>query len=577
MNYNLLKNNRQALSKICFANFIANIPRGIFNILLYFILAHLVLSIAQQTSSNFEILKQYAWWYAGTFLIYVFLMVWSQTKNYVKAYEIAGKLRLDLGEKLRKIPLSFFKQKKSNNVALKLLGSVQKAEMILSRILPEIAAAVIVPICLLLFLAFLNWQLAGVMLISVFCAGIFLQISKRVIMQMGKKHLSAINQASFEMLEYLRTIKLLKSYDLIGDKFESLKKAVTDLNKMTFKLELWAGVPMQIFLFLLDIGYLVTFLTAVYFYVADNLPIQNLVAFAVLGFYFYEPLKSIGTNLIEMHYALLSTKFIEDILKTPEVKHESTPLPKKNSFEFKNVHFGYANQEVLKGINCTIQEQSMTALVGSSGAGKSTLTNLIARFWDPSGGEIFLDGVSLRKIDAEKLLERISVVFQDVYLFNDTIANNIRIGKSNASDEEIQKAAKLACCEEFIHNLPERYETIISEGGGSLSGGQRQRLSIARAILKDAPIIILDEATASLDPENEAEIQKAIENLVRNKTVIVIAHRFRSIINSDQILVLDKGVITEKGTHQELIQTNGLYAKLWQEQQKARGWKFKNV
>ena len=577
MNYDLLKNNRQVLFKISLANFIANIPRGIFNILLYFIIVHLVLSIATHTPLSPEALKKYSWWYAGFFLVYIFLSLWSQTNNYVKAYEIAGTLRLQLSEKLRKIPLSFFKQKKSNNVALKLLGSVQKAEMIISRILPEIATAVVVPVILIIFLAFLNWKLACVMLIAVFIAGVFLQISKKIITKLGDKHLSSINKASFEMLEYLKTIKLLKSYNLIGNKFGALEKSISDLNKMTFKIELWAGIPMQIFLFLLDVGYLATFLLAVHFYLAGSLPIQNLVAFAVLGFYFYEPLKSVGTNLVEMRYALLSTKFIEDILKTPEVRHKKTPLPEKNHFEFKNVYFDYGNKKVLKGINCTIKEKSMTALVGSSGAGKSTMTNLIARFWDSSDGEILLDGINLKEIDSEKLLDRISVVFQDVYLFNDTIANNIRVGKKDTTFEEIQKAAKLARCDEFIKNLPDGYNTMISEGGGSLSGGQRQRLSIARAILKNAPIIMLDEATASLDPENEAEIQKAIENLVKDKTVIVIAHRFRSIINADQILVLDNGIITEKGTHQELSQSNGLYAKLWQEQQKARGWKFKET
>ena len=216
----------------------------------------------------------------------------------------------------------------------------------------------------------------------------------------------------------------------------------------------------------------------------------------------------------------------------------------------------------------------MTALVGMSGSGKTTMTSLIARFWDVQSGEIRIGGIPLKEIDPDKLLTRLSMVFQDVYLFNDTVANNIGVGKKEASMDEIKRAAKLASCDAFIEALPDGYDTLVSEGGNSLSGGEKQRISIARAILKDAPIVILDEATASLDPENEAEIQTAFENLVKEKTVIVIAHQFKSIEHADNILVLDKGTIAEQGTHRELIESNGLYSRLWKQQQKARGWKM---
>jgi ATP-binding cassette subfamily B protein len=219
----------------------------------------------------------------------------------------------------------------------------------------------------------------------------------------------------------------------------------------------------------------------------------------------------------------------------------------------------------------------LTALVGMSGSGKTTLTSLIARFWDVRLGTVRLGGVPVTELEPDKLLSQLSMVFQDVYLFNDTIANNIRVGKKNASMEELKRAAKLACCDRFIADLPDGYDTLVSEGGSSLSGGEKQRLSIARAILKDAPIVILDEATASLDPENEAEIQQAFENLVREKTIIVIAHQFKAIEHADQILVLDGGTIVERGTHDQLLESGGLYWRLWREQQRARGWKMKTV
>ena len=219
----------------------------------------------------------------------------------------------------------------------------------------------------------------------------------------------------------------------------------------------------------------------------------------------------------------------------------------------------------------------MTALVGLSGSGKTTMTNLIARFWDIQEGNIYIGDVPIKELNPDRLLSRIAMVFQDVYLFNDTIAGNIRIGNPDATDEEVCEAAKLACCSDFIESLPQGYDTPVSEAGGSLSGGERQRISIARAILKNAPIILLDEATASLDPENEADIQKAIENLVQDKTLIVIAHRFKSIENADQILVIDNGRISERGTHDTLFEAGGLYQRLWEKQQKAGGWKIRST
>jgi len=278
-----------------------------------------------------------------------------------------------------------------------------------------------------------------------------------------------------------------------------------------------------------------------------------------------------------MKYALISTKFIENILNIPELKHKNIQIPQKNNIKFTNVEFWYnKNCEVLKWINFEIKEKSITALVGSSWAWKSTITNLITRFWETSKWKITLWETDIKNISSEELLKKISQVFQEVYLFNDTILNNIKIWKKDATKQEIINAAKLARCHNFIEKLPNGYDTIITQNGNSLSGWQKQRLSIARAILKDAPIIILDEATASLDPENESEIQKAIEKLLKDKTVIIIAHCFNSIINANQILVLQNWIISEKWTHKNLINSNGLYSKLWQEQQKSRGWKFKN-
>jgi ATP-binding cassette subfamily B protein len=354
-----------------------------------------------------------------------------------------------------------------------------------------------------------------------------------------------------------------------------MEQAFVDLNKITFKTETLAGVPMQIFLICLDLGYLGTFFYSIPLCFSGTLPVQHLIAFAIIGYYFYEPVKSLGALIVELKYASLSVEKIQNLLKKEEASYvKDYRLTESNDIEFENVHFSYKQKNVLNGLNAHFSEKAMTALVGLSGAGKSTMTNLIPRFWDTNSGDIKIGGMPIKQINPDDLLERMSVVFQDVFLFNDTIANNIRIGKQNATDDEVKKAAKLACCHKFIMKLPKGYDTIAGEGGSSLSGGEKQRISIARAILKDAPIVILDEATASLDPENEAEIQKAIESLVKNKTVIVIAHKFKSIENADEILVLDNGTIIEEGSHHRLVKNNGLYRRLWTEQQKTKGWKI---
>jgi ATP-binding cassette subfamily B protein len=576
--WDFFKDNSTRLIGVMAANLVTNILPGVFEVILYLLIVQLTLAVLTDKPVNWALLVRYCWWYGGAFLLYVFFSMGSQTLNYVQAYTISSDLRLKLGEKLRKFSLRFFKENDPGDVAARLLGDVQKAELIIARILPDLVAAIIAPAILGVFLAWVNAGLTKIIIVSVIIAGIFLIMSRKIIGILGQKHVQTVVEASSRILEYCRTVKLLKSYNMTGERFATMDQALLRLKRISFRAEVLTAIPIQIFLFCLDAGYLVMLWAAVRGCATGGLSVQNLIAFAVIGHYFYEAVKSLGPMLVELGYVSISTKRIGEILKTEEPSYnELKDLPAACHINFDNVYFGYGGQDVLKGISCDIPERALTALVGMSGSGKTTLTSLIARFWDVRFGTVRLGGVPVTELEPDKLLSQLSMVFQDVYLFNDTIANNIRVGKKNASMEEIKRAAKLACCDRFIADLPDGYDTLVSEGGSSLSGGEKQRLSIARAILKDAPIVILDEATASLDPENEAEIQQAFENLVRKKTIIVIAHQFKAIEHADQILVLDGGTIVERGTHDQLLESGGLYWRLWREQQRARGWKMKTV
>jgi ATP-binding cassette subfamily B protein len=278
------------------------------------------------------------------------------------------------------------------------------------------------------------------------------------------------------------------------------------------------------------------------------------------------------TMLPELFYMLVSTKRMQALRKEPLMEGEEQVELKDFNIEMKNVSFAYHDDVVIKNMSLRIPQNGVTAFAGPSGSGKTTVSRLIARFWDVQEGEITVGGRNIKDIDPEALMRYMSFVFQDVVLFNDTVMNNIRIGKRDASDDEVYAAAKMARCDEFIRAMPQGYDTLIGENGSTLSGGERQRISIARALLKDAPIVLLDEATASLDPENEGEIQAAVSELVKGRTVIVIAHRLRTVLGADKIAVLNQGVLVEEGTGEELLARNGLFARLYHIQQESLGW-----
>ena len=563
-----LKKLRKPLWLNIFTFMLKGAPYGLF----YLLLLELFKPKAQMNIQNI------IWIFAGMaviLIIHLFVAMISQTKSFTTAYTLSADARLRLGEHLRKLSMGFFKRRDPGDITALLLQDMLKVEEIFSHLFVDIIASVALCSVLALFFFFIDWRMALAMILSVVIAIPVLLIAQKVIAYLGSKQIASRNNAVSMMLEYLQGIKTLKAFNLTGAKFIRLEKGFKKLRNDCIKLEAGAGVPVLSYLVILEIGFIGLLLLGLYLLFGGQITIPVLIMFVVIGYHFYTPLQNVGTFAAEMRYMNISAERITEVMKTnplPEPKEDIRP--DNFNIEFKDVTFRYYDTDVLKKMNAVFPEKSITALVGPSGSGKTTITNLIARFWDVDSGEIMIGGIKIKNMKTETLLSYISMVFQDVYLFHDTVYNNIKVGKNDATREEIISAAKSAQCHEFITKLENGYDTMVGEGGSTLSGGEKQRISIARAILKDAPIVLLDEATASLDPENELLIQNAIQELVKSKTLIVIAHRLSTIAHADQILVIDNGKIIESGRHAELISADEMYSRMWDMQQQARGWKF---
>ncbi|MBN2039814.1 MAG: ABC transporter ATP-binding protein [Spirochaetes bacterium] len=494
------------------------------------------------------------------------------------AYTVGAEGRLALGEYLRKLSMGFFKGHDPGDLTALMLKDYANVEIMISHLIMAAIGAIVLPLVFLLFLVPFDWRMTLITLAPVPFSLAAAIIAKTIVFSLGKKQIGAQNAAASRMLEYLDGMKNIKAFNLHGSKFVRLKNAFSDLKKKSIKLEASAGPAVITGIWILNAGTAAIMVSGIFFILNGSLSIPYFLLFLIIGTRMYDPLAKVLSTFAELSYYSVSAKRIASIFHTkPLPEPEKSIRPVSYDIEFSNVRFHYHETDVLKNVSFSINQNTMTALVGVSGSGKSTITRLIARFWDVNEGEIKIGGIPVTDIRTEDLLADISMVFQDVYLFNDTIMGNIKVGKSDATEEEVIAAAEKAHCHEFIKKLPNGYCTMVGEGGSTLSGGEKQRISIARAILKNAPIVLLDEATASLDPENELYIQEAIEQLVKRRTLIVIAHRLSTITHADQILVLSDGKISEKGTHSELLDAaNGIYSGMWHEQKKAHYWKLKS-
>ncbi|KAG4098490.1 P-loop containing nucleoside triphosphate hydrolase protein [Neocallimastix lanati (nom. inval.)] len=528
------------------------------------------------------------WIISGILVAYILVMYLFELPAYDHSYGdayLTGNIgRMELAEHIRRLPLGTIYDKDPGEMANILSNDFNIVETATSHYVPNIFGGFMLPIISFIFLIFVDWRLALAAFIP-FPLGFLILIGATTLQdKLSLNRMKAKVNASVRIQEYMNGIRCIKAYNLIGKKFQRLEQAFRKLKEESIKLEVGIGPLVCLTSSITQSGLSIMIITGAYLLKNNEISVSTFVTFLVIGSHAYDPLIRALNNIAELRYSAVAGKRIGKFLDLP-LMGGTTKVnygPKKD-IVFSHVSFKYHDEKklsntkssqeyTLNDINLTMKQGTMTALVGPSGSGKTTILKLISRFYDCNEGTITFAGEDISQIDPEFYMKNISIVFQDVYLFKDTIANNIGFGKSNPTMEEIIDAAKKACAHDFIMSLPNGYDTMVGEGGCTLSGGEKQRISIARAVLKNAPVVLLDEATSSLDPENEVEVQKAISDLIKGRTVIVISHHLKTIKEADNIVVLDNGSVVEQGKHDQLIENNKLYRRLWDVQEKYKGW-----
>lgn len=514
-----------------------------------------------------------------TFSSMVLKIICSYVSDFGKVkigYFMCAEKRIHIGDRIKYMPMGYFSDHNLGNltsVVTTTMGDIENnASMVLTNILGGYIHAAVITIVMIC----IDWRigltiLCGILLFT-WCISSLQKKSEKISPERQEAQETLVSN----VLEYIQGMLIVKSFNLGRHSNSKMKQAIVDSKNKNLKLE-HLFVPYTVLQQVILYGTsIVVIAEALIFYLNGSMSLSVCLLMAVASFMLFGQLQSAGNTSSLLRLIDVSVDKVEEIDRTPVMdEHGKTQKPANYDIAFENVSFSYGDHKILEQVNLNIPQKTTTAIVGPSGAGKSTLCNLIARFWDVDEGKITIGGIDVRDYTLDSLLTNISEVFQKVYLFADTIENNIKFGKMDASHKDVVAAAKKACCHDFIMSLPDGYNTVIGEGGATLSGGEKQRISIARAILKDAPIIILDEATSSVDPENESLLMGAITELTKDKTVIMIAHRLKTVRNADQIFVLAGGHIIQKGTHEELISQPGIYADFIGVRKKAIGWKLK--
>ena len=505
-------------------------------------------------------------------IITTYFSTMEQTET---GYCMVAEKRIHIGDRLRYIPMGYFNKNSIGNITAIVTTTLGDVENSAARVLVSVLGGFFNSVALVIVLLVFDWRIGLIAAIGVLLYLVAAELALR-----KSACLSGVRQHTQEslvesVLEYIQGMGIVKAFGMEKDSTQSIDSAIKascrdnlKLTKASVPYDALKQVVVRVFSVLL-------LLASIYFWLNGSLSLAYGVILVIASFMVFNDLENAGNMASLLQMLAASMDMANSIDDTPVMDEKGADVvPASSEIIFDNVDFSYADRKILDHVSFTIPAGTTTAIVGPSGSGKTTMCNLIARFWDVDAGRITVGGKDVRDFKLDSLMKNISMVFQNVYLFADSIENNIKFGCPDATHEQVVEAAKKACCDKFISALPDGYDMVIGEGGGTLSGGEKQRISIARAILKDAPIIILDEATSSVDPENEEELQRAIAELTHDKTIIMIAHRLKTVRGADQILVLDDSHIVQRGTHAELIQQKGLYADFVSARQEAIGWKL---
>ena len=505
-------------------------------------------------------------------IITTYFSTMEQTET---GYCMVAEKRIHIGDRLRYISMGYFNKNSIGNITAIVTTTLGDVENSAARVLVSVLGGFFNSVAFVIVLLVLDWRIGLIAAI-----GVLLYLAAAELALRKSARLSGVRQHTQEslvesVLEYIQGMGIVKAFGMEKDSTQSIDSAIKascrdslKLTKASVPYDALKQVVVRVFSVLLP-------LASIYFWLNGSLSLAYGVILVVASFMVFNDLENAGNMASLLQMLAASMDMANSIDDTPVMDEKGADVvPASSEIIFDNVDFSYADRKILDHVSFTIPAGTTTAIVGPSGSGKTTMCNLIARFWDVDAGRITVGGKDVRDFKLDSLMKNISMVFQNVYLFADSIENNIKFGCPDATHEQVIEAAKKACCHEFISALPDGYDAVIGEGGGTLSGGEKQRISIARTILKDAPIIILDEATSSVDPENEEELQRAIAELTHDKTIIMIAHRLKTVRGADQILVLDDSHIVQSGTHAELIQQKGLYADFVSARQEAIGWKL---
>lgn len=509
------------------------------------------------------------------FALLSFVTHWQQYKaTYGLVYNEVKTTRLSLAERLRKLPLGYFGKRDLADLTETIMGDVNRMEHVWSHVLGYLYGAyistAIIAVCLLVY----DWRLAVACLWGVPVAFDLLFGSRKIAARNAERTKKAAVRVSDGIQEALENVREIRATNQEERYLNGLNQKIDEYERVTIQGELGTGLFVNAASVIMRLGVATTILVGANLILSGSIDFMLLFLFLLVITRVYAPFDQSLALIAEMFVSQVSADRMNEIYDTPTADGAEKFEPKGHDIVFEHVGFSYDEKEVLHDVSFTAKEGEVTALVGPSGSGKSTCARLAARLWDISKGVIRVGGVDISTVDPEVLLRDYSMVFQDVMLFDDTVMENIRLGKRGATDEEVRAAAKAANCDEFVHRLPQGYNTPIGENGAKLSGGERQRISIARALLKDAPIVLLDEATASLDVENETKVQGALSRLLAGKTVLVIAHRMRTVEAADKIVVLADGRVAEEGTLAELMDKNGLYCRMVELQRQSAGWRL---